>query len=167
MVSQGFITNEPYAYEHDVRGWQKPVKFLLVHDDYPVYQNALAVRTDKLAAAKPCLSKLVPLFQRAAIDYVRDPRPINELLVKFAGELKNSGFTLSAGGVADAVQKQLKYGIVSNGTDGVFGSFDFNRIQRLIGDLEPVFAAQNKPIKSGLKPSDLATNEFLDKGIKL
>src|SRR5919198_2629390 len=30
IVSQGFVTAEPYIYEHEVQGWMKPVKFLLL-----------------------------------------------------------------------------------------------------------------------------------------
>ena len=64
---------------------------------------------------------------------------------------------------ADAVKKQLSLGIVANGTDGVFGSYDTARVQTLINDYGPVFAAKGKAPKEGLKPSDIFTNEFLDK----
>jgi hypothetical protein len=31
----------------------------------------------------------------------------------------------------------------------------------------PIFTAQRKPVKQGLKPEDLATNEFIDPKIRL
>jgi hypothetical protein len=35
----------------------------------------------------------------------------------------------------------------------------------MIDILTPIFAAQRKPIKTGLKPSDLYTNEFINPSI--
>ena len=52
-------------------------------------------------------------------------------------------------------------------TDGVLGSFDTGRVQSLIDDLKPVFAAQNKPIKDGITPANLETNQFLNPALKL
>lgn len=37
----------------------------------------------------------------------------------------------------------------------------------MIEILGPVFAAQNKPIKAGLAPEQLVTNEFVDPSIGL
>jgi hypothetical protein len=35
----------------------------------------------------------------------------------------------------------------------------------LIDITEPIFAAQDKPLKEGIAPSDVVTNEFIDPGI--
>ena len=32
LIQQGYASNEPYRWEHDVPAWNKPVKSLLVHD---------------------------------------------------------------------------------------------------------------------------------------
>lgn len=162
VVSQGFITSEPYAYEHEVRGWDKPVKFILVRE-YPVYQNAVAVRSDKIKALTPCLDKLVPILQQASLDYLANPKPVNNVLLDYVGQLKSGGFSLSKGGVADAVTKIKRYKLVGNGPDGTLGSFDTARVQALIDDLKPVFESKGKAIKDGLTPADIVTNEFLDK----
>ncbi|MDQ6675256.1 MAG: hypothetical protein M3069_31725 [Chloroflexota bacterium] len=166
IVSQGFVTAEPYIYEHEVNGWKKPVKFLLLDREVPIYQDTLVIRSDKLEANRACLQKLVPLLQRAAIDYVRNPGPINAVLVDYTAKIRG-GTHISAPGAADAVQRMLSLGIVANGTDGVYGSYDTARVQSLIADFGPVFAAQGKAPRAGLKPSDLFTNEFLDRSIKL
>jgi hypothetical protein len=167
IVQQGFITAEPYALEHETPEWNKPVKFLLVSPEYPVYQNSIAVRSDKVAEETPCLKLLVPLLQQAAVDYEANPGPVNDLLVKYVSQIDGGGFTLSAGGVADAVQKQIEYKIVANGPDGVFGSFDDARVQTIIDTLTPALVKEGKTPKDGLAPSDLYTNEFLDPSIKL
>jgi hypothetical protein len=88
------------------------------------------------------------------------------MLVDYTAKIKG-GTQISAAGAADAVKKQLTLGIVANGTDGVYGSYDTARVQTLITDYGPVFAAKGKAPKAGLKPSDIFTNEFLDKSIKL
>ena len=166
IVSQGFVTSEPYIYEHEVQGWMKPVKFLLLDKEVPIYQDTLTIRADKLEANRACLQALVPLMQRAAVDYVRNPGPINNLFVDYTARIKG-GTQISAAGAADAVEKMRSLGIVSNGADGVYGSYDTARVQSLITDYSPVFAAAGKPPKANLQPSDIFTNEFLDKNVKL
>jgi hypothetical protein len=166
IVSQGFVTAEPYAYEHDLPAWNKPVKFLLVDQNFPVYQNTMGVRSDKLQSQGPCLQKLVPILQQAAIDYVHNPAPINAAIFAFAQKLKG-GIQVSLAGSAAAVQQMLNLGIVANGTDGVFGSFDTTRLQNFITTLTPVFVARGKAPKAGLQPSDIATNQFLNKNSHL
>jgi hypothetical protein len=42
------------------------------------------------------------------------------------------------------------------------GNFDTARVQRMIDLTEPIFAAQKKPVRDGLAPGDLVTNEFID-----
>jgi len=166
IVSQGFITSEPYIYEQEVQAWMKPVKFLLLDKDVPIYQDTMAIRTDKLQANRACLQKLVPLMQQAAIDYIHNPGPVNSLIVDYTSKIKG-GTQISAAGAADAIQRMTSQGIVSNGSDGVYGSYDTGRVQSLIDDYGPVFASRGKAPKSGLQPSDLFSNEFLDKNIKL
>jgi hypothetical protein len=166
IVSQGFVTSEPYIYEHEVSAWKKPVKFLLMDKEFPVYQNAVAIRADKVESNRACLQALIPLLQRASVDYIKNPGPINGVLVNYTAQIKG-GTQITAEGAADAIKKMVDLGIVGNGTDGVYGSFDNARVQALITDVAPVFQARGKPAKAGLAPSDLVTNEFLDKGVKL
>ncbi|TME38872.1 MAG: hypothetical protein E6I75_06375 [Chloroflexi bacterium] len=166
IVSQGFVTAEPYIYEHEVNGWMKPVKFLLLDKEVPIYQDTLAIRADKLESNRACLQRLIPLLQRAAVDYVKNPGAVNQVLVDYTAKIKG-GTQISTAGAADAVQKMTSLGVVSNGTDGVYGSYDTARVQALITDYSPVFASQGKTPKANLQPSDIFTNEFLDKSIKL
>jgi hypothetical protein len=167
IVQQGFVTNEPYRLEHDVKAWGKPVEYLLLADEYPVYISALATRRDELDANRACLSKLVPLFQRAQRDYVADPGPANELMLDVVDSLNTSGFGLSRGLLAYGDAKQRELGLVADGGDGVLGSFDAARVQKLIEQLAPVFAGRGTAPKPGLTPADLMTNEFLDTSISL
>jgi hypothetical protein len=105
-------------------------------------------------------------MQRAAIDYVHNPGPVNGVITDYTSKVKG-GTPISAPAAADAVQRMLSLGVVGNGKDGVYGSYDAAQIQALINDYGPVYASKGKPPKEGLQPSDLFTNEFLDKSIKL
>ena len=49
----------------------------------------------------------------------------------------------------------------------MFGSYDMAQVQGLITDYGPVFEARGKAPKANLQPSDIVTNEFLDKALKL
>ncbi len=167
IVQQAFVTNEPYLLQHDVKAWGKPVKHLLLQDEYPAYISALAVRPDKVSAQRACLAKLVPLLQRAQRDYVANPAPVNQLLLKVVSTLHTGGFTLSSGLLAYGNATQKQFGLIANGSDGVLGSFDTARVGTLIGRLVPVFTAKGSTPKAGLVPSDLVTNEFLDKTVAL
>jgi hypothetical protein len=166
IVSQGFVTAEPYIYENEVNGWKKPVKLVLLDPDVPIYQNTFAIRADKLDANRACLQALIPLMQQAAIDYLKNPGPVNQVLVDYTAKIKG-GTQITIPGSTDAVQKMISFGIVANGSDGVLGSYDMDRIQTLITDYTPVFQSKGKNPRPDLKPSDIATNEFLDPTIKL
>ena len=164
VIQQAFVTNEPYAYEHDVKAWGKPVKYILTSSEFPVYEQALSVRSDKLAANSACLKAIIPLFQQATKDYLADPAATNGALLDYSNQVKTS-FSLSAGGLAYAAKTIKDLKLSGNGTDGVLGSFDTTREQGLIDLISPVFTKNGKAIKDGLKPSDLVDNEFLDKNI--
>jgi hypothetical protein len=140
IAVQGYATNEPYLYEHEIKAWGKPVAFQLVVDTgYPNYANVLSVRADQKAKLAPCLKRLVPMLQQAQVEFMRDPGPTLELIVK----------------------------LVDNGHDATLGNFDSQRVQRLINILAPIFAGQRKPIRPSLAPGDVTTNEFIDPAISL
>jgi hypothetical protein len=71
-------------------------------------------------------------------------------------------------GLADfAVRTMRERGIVGNGSNATLGDMDEARVARMIEILEPVFAAQNKPIRQGLTPAQVYTNEFIDPSVGL
>jgi hypothetical protein len=61
----------------------------------------------------------------------------------------------------------VKLDIVGNGPDQTLGNFDMARVQRIIDITTPISTTQRKPPKAGLKPEDIATNEFIDPKIGL
>jgi len=162
IIQQGYASNEPYRWEHDVPGWKKPVKFLLVHDSgYQIYPQGLAVRAAQLASSSACLKLLVPIIQRAQVAYMNEPGPTNDALVKIAAELAG-GPPITAPANAAAVKSMKELGLSGNGPDQTLGNFDLARVDRTIALLKPIFAARGVKLPDNLAAGDIVTNEFID-----
>jgi hypothetical protein len=164
---QGFATSEPYLYEKEIKQWGKPLKFQLIHDSgYPVYFASMSIRAgdkDKLA---PCLKKLVPILQRSQVDFIGNPKPAIEVILRAVKEYK-TGWVYSRG-LAEYSAKAMKdLDIVGNSADSTLGNFDMGRVQKVIGIVSPIMASKNQTTKEGLKAEDIATNEFIDPKIGL
>mgnify|MGYP001377037138 CR=1 FL=1 len=167
IIQQGFVSSEVYKYQHDIPQWGKPVKYVLVGNEYKSYNSQISIRADKLEANRACLERLVPLFQQAAVDYANDPGPTNRVLLNIVEQFRGSGWTLTPGILEWAVDISRKEGILANGPDGVFGSFDLQRIDAFIAELTPVLEARGKKVAPGLTAEKIVTNEFLDERIRL
>jgi hypothetical protein len=168
VFQQGFASNEPYKYEHDIKEWKKPVKYLLIDDaGYRIYPSSLSVRPQRVTADAKCLKAVVPLMQQAQVDYMADPEPINDFFLGYVQDMA-SFWTLSKAGNANAVKVLKDEKLVSNGPDKVIGNFDMARVQKLIDDSVPIFKnAGVSTMKDGLKAEDIVTNEFIDPSIGL
>jgi hypothetical protein len=167
IIQQGYITTEPYQLEHEVAQWGKPVRFLSLNADFPAYGTTLAVRTGELEERAACLSEFVPLVQQAAVDYALDPTATNQLLVDYTNQLPGISVVLTPDLLAASNAAQLKYGLVANGTDGVFGSFDLERTQALTDRIAAALRATGTAVPDQIDASAIVTNEFLDPDIKL
>jgi hypothetical protein len=167
VAQQGFASAEPYIYEHEIAQWMKPVKFQLIHDTgYPIYSQALSVRAAELTTLTPCLKKLVPIMQQATVDFVKSPAKANKLILELVQKY-NNGWVYSQGVADYAVKTMLDLGLVGNGPDKTLGNMEESRIQKIIDIVGPALAKGGKPIKDGLKATDLFTNEFVDPSIGL
>jgi len=164
-AQQGFATAEPYIYQNQVAAWGKKVDYALVSSTgWNPYPEAMSVRTGDLSKLEPCLKKLVPVMQQADVDYLKSPGATNDLITKLVQQY-NNGWTYDSKVGAFAASQMVKLGLAKD-TDGYIGSMDEQRVQDFIEKATPVFAGTGD-VKSGLKPSDLYTNEFLDKSIGL
>ncbi len=167
LIQQDYITTAPYLFEHETDNWDKPIQYLSLNSVYPIYGTTLQVRQDKLESYSPCLEQLVPLVQQAAVDYAVDPGPTNDVLVDYTSQLTGISVVLSNDLLDSANAAQLKYGLVQNGSDGTFGSFDLDKVQEAIDLLVPALTEAGVSVPTDLTPDDLATNEFLDTSISL
>ncbi|SDD98504.1 hypothetical protein [Glycomyces harbinensis] len=167
VMQQGYVSNEPYRWEHDVEGWLKPTDYLLIHEaGYEIYPHAWSVRSGELEELSPCLEALVPMLQQAQVDYVNDPAPVNEAILRIAETIPD-GPPITLEGNADSVDVQLAEGIVGNGPDDALGDFDTERVDRVIASVIPIFEGYGETVSEGLSAEDIVTNEFIDPAIGL
>jgi hypothetical protein len=160
----GFATSEPYIYANDLKEWNKPLSYALVNDTgYPFYPQALAIRAGDRERLAPCLEKLVPIVQRAQVDFLANPDKTNAFIIDTVKQY-NTFWTYSSGLASYAIQK-MRQDFVNNGADGTLGNFEVDRIQRLIDIVTPILVGQRKPPRAGLTSQDLYTNDFIDPSI--
>ena len=164
VAQAGFATSEPFIYENEVKQWAKPVKYALVSEaGYPFYPQALSIRAADKQKLAPCLEKLVPMVQRAQVDYLANPDKTNAFIVDLV-EQYDTGWVYSKDLANYAIQT-MREDFVTNGPDQTLGNFDNARVQRMIEIVTPIFTAQRQAPKEGLKPEDIATNEYVDMSI--
>ncbi|QNE46087.1 ABC transporter substrate-binding protein [Glaciihabitans sp. INWT7] len=162
---QGFATAEPYIYQNEVSAWGKPVNFQLINDTgYPIYPEAMSVRSSELSTLSPCLKKLVPVLQQADVDYISKPAATNKLVTDLVTAF-NNGWVYSEKVADFGVSQMKKLKIASNGSNAYVGDMDEARVQKVIDIDTPLFTASGSAPKTGLKAADLFTNEFLDTSI--
>jgi hypothetical protein len=172
VAQSGYATSDPYVLEKATPEWGKPVKFQLVYDTgYPNYGSLLTIRAtdkDKLA---PCLKKLVPIVQQSQVDIHTKPDVQNQVidLTLQLSEAFKSGNPYSKESAQFALAQEQKLQLTGDGSppDHTIGNFDPARIQKMIEIVGPIFAAQKKPIKEGLTPEQVATNEFINTTIAI
>jgi len=168
IANGGFATSEPYIAKAELPGKKYPnVDLQLINDTgYPMYGQALTIRPDEKGKLDPCLKKLVPIIQQSTVDFITKPEATNALVIKTVETYKD--FWTYSPGMADYAVKTLKdMGLISNGPDKTIGNMQPDRVKRMVDILTPIFAAQHKPVKSGLRAEDLFTNEYISQNIGL
>ena len=166
VAQQGYATNEPYVYEHEVSQWGKPVEFELVHHrGYQIYADTLTIRPDRKDELAPCLEELVPIIQQSMVDYVTDPAATNELIVSLSEQY--DGFPYTLGNAEYGVEQALRLGIIGNGDNDTLGDFDLDRVADSLDQVRPVMAGLRIDIPEDITAEDLVTNEFIDTSISL
>ena len=160
IAQQGFASAEPFNYKNTYEEWGKDVKYQLLHDaGFPVYSQTLAIRSDDKVSLDACLRDLVPIIQRAVVNFSSNPDSTNALIVDVV-ESFNS-FWVYGEEIADySVKTQSELGLVGNGTNDVVGDMDQNRVQEVIDLMDEAGIDTNE-----IGPSDIFTNEYIDEGI--
>jgi hypothetical protein len=167
IAHQGFATAEPFQYAHLDTG-AIDVGYSLVYDTgWKLYPEALSARADALkdAKTKTCLKALVPMFQQSQIDYIANHAAADKIIID-AVKVFDTFWKQSQADIDNSVKLQKELGIVGNGTTATLGDFEDARMVDFIAKAIPVLTSDGKTkVKAGLKPADIATNEFIDKTI--
>jgi len=166
-AQQGFGSAEPYNYEEVLDGWKKPVDFQYINDaGWDNYAESIATKPENITKYADCFTKLVPIIQHAAVDYLADPARANAIILAAVDSFGTDfGWTYTQGNVDFGVKVMKDDKLVANGPDGVMGKFDADRVNELITKAIPVYTAQDNPPKDGLTADDIVTNQFLDESI--
>ncbi|MEU2199941.1 ABC transporter substrate-binding protein [Isoptericola sp. NPDC019482] len=166
-AQQGFVTSEPYQYEHEIPEWSKPVAYQMVSDaGYEYYEGTLAVRADRLDARSDCLKSLVPAVQRAEAEFFADPEPTLDLIARATNET-SSAVPITVEAARAGIDAAVADGIVADGPDGAIGSFDPARVASTLDVVAPLFEASGTTVADGLVAEDLYTNDFIDPSVGL
>jgi len=167
IAVQGYATDEPYSWSREVPQWNKPLRYALINDTgYPNYANVLGIRPRDKDQLDGCLHKLVPITQRAQLQFVHNPGPAITAMLA-ANDAYKSGFHYDRPLADYAVNTMLEQGIISNGGNKTLGDFDTARVAQLIGILKPILRSQKKQFKDDLSPSEVVTNGYIDDTISL
>lgn len=168
IANGGFATSEPYIAANELRGKKYPnTELQLINDTgYPMYGQALTIRPEDKEKLTPCLRKLVPIIQQATVDFITKPEPTNAVVIKAVQTFKDF-WQYSDGMAKYAVKTMSDLGLISNGPNKTLGDMQTERVKRMVDILTPILAAQRKPVKDGLTPEQLFTNEYINQNIGL
>lgn len=165
VAHQGFVTSEPFRYA-TLESGAVTVAAQLIHDaGWTSYPQNLAINKLRYEALRPCLERLVPIMQRAQIEFMADPTRTISTIIDVVDQLDTS-WTQTIDLANYAVETMKSAGIVINGATPTFGDFESPRIDDFIALATPILREQGLEIPD-LTASDLATNEFLDLEISL
>jgi hypothetical protein len=160
---QGFATSEPYKYANLESG-AITTGYQLIHEaGWNSYAQNLAIRKDRLEELRPCLEKIVPIFQQAQLDYIADPTRANAIILTTVATY-DSWWTQSEGDVANGAASQKEMGIVGNGETTTFGDLEEARVNDFIAKATPILREQGLEI-ADIAAGDITDNTFLDTSI--
>ena len=161
IAQQGFASSEVYTYEHVYEQWGKPVAFQLLHDaGFQIYSQTIGVRPGDMEELRPCLERLVPIIQQAAVDFNADPARANAIIVDAVERYED--FWVYPPDLAEfSHSAKREFGLIGDGGDGIVGNMVPERIAKVLDDMR----AAGMDIDSDLTADQLFTNEFIDPNI--
>ena len=161
IAQQGFASSEVFTYEHVYEQWGKPVAFQLLHDaGFQIYSQTIGVRPGDMEELRPCLERLVPIIQQAAVDFNKSPDRANAIIVDAVARYQD--FWVYPPELAEfSHSAKREYGLVGDGPDNTVGNMVGERIAKVLDDMR----AAGMDIDPDLTADQLYTNEFIDESI--
>ena len=160
VAHQGFLTSEPFSYRNLESGAIETGS-VLIHDlGWTSYPQNLAVRKDRLEELSPCLTELVPILQRAQLNYLASPERANAIIVD-AVTTFDSYWQQSTESTAYSAETQLSAGIIGNGDTPTFGDLEEPRVTEFIAKVTPILRESGIEVPE-VTAIDITDNSFLD-----
>jgi hypothetical protein len=160
----GDVLVDPYLLSLPATAAPHPVGWQMLDDaGYERDPGVLSARPQSLVQHADCLEVLVPVLQRALVDYLDDPAATNALLVELSAEFDDPAY--------DEVLAQTAFelleseDLVGAGRDGTIGDLDLGRIRDLLADVVPAWKKAEIAVPGGVQAEDIATNRFIDPSI--
>jgi hypothetical protein len=92
VISQGYATYEPYYYAHVLEQWKKPIAYMLLYPTgYDPYSESTFVTPANLKKYSSCLKQLVPMIQKAQLNYLQSPDRVNKMIVDLVQKYNIAG----------------------------------------------------------------------------
>jgi hypothetical protein len=164
-LNQGSATNEVLQFSRG-RKWARPIDHITLGQmGYDIYPSMVSVAANRLRELSPCLTRLVPLLQRAQIDYLGAPAEVNDLIFRYNQAGLAAPFWKTPRALLDeAVAVQRQRGFAGNGPNATLGDFDMARVDAIVALLRPRLDIRAKP---NVAAGDIVTNRFIDPAIGL
>jgi hypothetical protein len=167
LLQQAFVSETPYRLQHEIPQYGRTVGVMPVaRSGYDPYLSTLSVRARDLKKMTPCLKKLVPIIQKADVNYITHPTVGNQVMVNVVTGL-HSFWTESMPLLAFGNKADLQYKVISNGPDHTIGNFSMKRVQGFINVFYTVFGHNIATANASVAPTQIVTNQFIDPTIGL
>jgi len=100
------------------------------------------------------------------VEFMTRPDPVLGLIVELNRDYTAS-FPYPLAQARSGVKVMRDDGLVGNGPGDVFGAFKPDRLQRMIDILRPIYTARGQRAPGDLTANTIATNDYLDPGVRL
>lgn len=158
----GDVLVDPYLL--GLRVDDPPIAFEPIDEAGYTRDTLLAAAPQTLVRYADCFRVLIPLFQRAIVDYLDDPEPTTELMARVATAFGHPELDLDL--LTAAHDTLVDRRIVGNGRDDAVGDIDFGRLRDLLSDLSSAWLKLERDFPQ-VTVEDVVTNDFIDRSIGL
>jgi hypothetical protein len=160
----GDLLTDPLAFER-LAGPDGFASQLLDDAGYARDAGVLSARPQALVRYADCLEVLVPLLQRALVDYLDDPETTTALLVELSAQFGDEGYDAEV--AAAALEALHDHDLVGNGRNDTIGDVEWGRVRDLVEKAIPAWRRAEVPVPGGVEAEDIVTTRFIDRSIGL
>ncbi|HWH97448.1 MAG TPA: hypothetical protein VNS80_03700 [Pseudolysinimonas sp.] len=160
----GDLLTDPYLFAQ-LTGSPESFGSQLIDDAGYQRDRVLSARPQAVVRYPECLAALVPVLQRALVDYLDDPESTTALIVDLSARLGDNSYDAAL--AAAAFDLLLDEDFVGNGRDDTIGDIELGRVRDLFETAIPAWKRAKVAILKNLEPDDIVTNQFIDRTIGL